>query len=270
MHRYVQLPDELTIHYVSIGHGRPVIFIPGWTMTTHAFSRNLEPLSERFQAIAYDPRSQGKSAKLASGNDYSQHGRDLAAFIEALGLSDVALIGWSTGVLTAYAYFEQFGCDNVRAFVSVDMPPKPVKDTESDWGIDLQENVRRLQASVTAPDQSEVVRKFASHVYLTQPAEEAFVEDIVSRSLTTPPHVAALLLADGNLCNYSNVARDVASKLPVLYVVSEHASRAATTWIEANTPGSELCALGAHMMFWEYPEQFNRAVTGFLQTHVRG
>ena len=270
MHRYLQLPDGLTVHYVSRGEGRPLIFIPGWTMTVEAFSRNLDPLSERFHVLAYDPRSQGRSAKHHAGNDYTQHGQDLAALIRELELSDVVLIGWSTGVLAAYAYFEQFGCDNVSAFVSIDMSPKPVKDTDSDWGLGLQQDVRRMQAGVTAPDHSALVRKFASHIYLTRPAEEDFVEDLVSRSLCTAPHVAALLLADGNLCNYSGVARDVAARLPVLQVVNEHAAPAARRWIEANTPSAELVALGAHMMFWEFPERFNTAVSRFLEERLGG
>lgn len=265
MHKYIQLSDDLTIHYVSSGEGRPLIFIPGWTMTVESFSKNLQALSDRFRVLAYDPRSQGRSSKLQSGNDYTQHGRDLAAFIRELKLTDVVLIGWSTGVLTAYSYFEQFGCNNVSAFVSIDMSPKPVKDTDSDWGIDLQQNVRRVQAGVTAPDHSNVVRKFASHVYLTQPADEEFVEDMVARSLCTAPHVAALLLADGNLCNYSRIAREVAARLPVLQVVNEHAEPAARNWIEANTPNAELVALGAHMMFWEFPERFNAVVSNFLE-----
>ena len=270
MHQYIQLSDELAIHYISKGEGRPLIFIPGWTMTVEAFSRNVEPLSEQFQVLAYDPRSQGRSAKLQSGNDYTQHGQDLAAFIAALGLKDVVLIGWSTGVLTSYAYFEQFGCDNVSAFVSIDMSPKPVKDVTSDWGIDLQQNVRRVQASATAPDHSNVARKFASHIFLTEPADEEFVEDIIARSLNTPPHVAALLLADGNLCNYSTIAKEVASQLPVLQIVSDHASQAARSWIEANTPNAELVALGAHMMFWEFPDEFNAAVSNFLNARLGG
>ena len=265
MHKYIQLSDDLTIQYVSSGKGRPLIFIPGWTMTVESFSKNLQALSDRFRVIAYDPRSQGRSSKLQSGNDYTQHGRDLAAFIRELKLTDVVLIGWSTGVLTAYSYFEQFGCNNVSAFVSIDMSPKPVKDTDSDWGIDLKQNVRRVQAGVTAPDHSDVVRKFASHAYLTQPADEEFVEDMVARSLCTAPHVAALLLADGNLCNYSGIAREVAARLPVLQVVNEHAAPAARNWIEANTPNAELVALGAHMMFWEFPERFNAVVSNFLE-----
>ena len=268
MHGYAQLSDELRIHYAALGRGRPLIFIPGWTMTLEAFSRNLAPLSERFQAIAYDPRSQGRSSRLECGNHYTQHGQDLADFIRELGLEEVVLLGWSTGALAAYAYFEQFGCANVSAFVGIDMSPRPVKDSESDWGIDLRENVRRMQASVTAPDHSAMVRMMASHGFLIEPAAEEFVAEIVSRSLATAPHIAALLLADGNLCDYSQVARDVAEQVPVLQIVSERASASAANWIESNTPTAELHALGAHMMFWEYPEEFNAVVSGFLNSHL--
>lgn len=268
MNGYVQLSDELRIHYVALGRGRPLIFIPGWTMTVESFNRNLEPLSERFEAIAYDPRSQGRSSRVECGNHYTQHGQDLADFIRELGLEDVVLLGWSTGAFAAYAYFEQFGCGNVSAFVNIDMPPRPVKENESDWGIDLRENVRRMQAGVTAPDHAALVRMMASHAFLVQPAAEDFVEDIVSRSLATAPHIAALLLGDGNLCDYSEVARKVAAQLPVLQIVGERASEAAATWIEANTPTAEFHALGAHMMFWEYPEEFNRELLRFLETRL--
>ena len=268
MDGFVQLSNDLGVHYVSHGDGRPLIFIPGWTMTVESFSKNLEPLSERFRAIAYDPRSQGQSSSLQSGNHYTQHGQDLAEFIGELGLRDVVLAGWSTGALAAYAYFEQFGCANVSAFVGIDMSPKPVKDKESDWGIDVRENVRRMQASVTDTDHSAMVRAMTAHGFLTQPAADAFVEDIVSRSMLTLPHVAALLLGDGNLCDYSHVARDVARELPVLQVVNQHASEAAAKWIEANTPTAELFVLGAHMMFWEYPAEFNGTVSRFLDTHL--
>ncbi len=269
MEGYVKLSDELRIHYVAYGQGRPLIFIPGWTMTLESFSKNLQPLSERFEAIAYDPRSQGQSSRVECGNHYTQHGQDLAEFIHKLGLEGAVLLGWSTGALAAYAYFEQFGCANVSAFVSIDMSPKPVKEHKSDWGIDMRENVRRMQAGVTAPDHSAMVRKMVSHGFLIQPAGEAFVHDIVSRSLCTAPHAAALLLGDGNLCDYSQVARDVAAQLPMLQIVNQQASKAAAHWIDANTPTAELYALGAHMMFWEYPEEFNGAVSSFLDTHLR-
>ncbi len=84
MHEYVRLSDELIIHYVSRGRGRPLVFIPGWTMDTGFFRENLGPLSADFRVIAYDPRSHGQSSRTETGHSYKQHGVDLAAFLAEL------------------------------------------------------------------------------------------------------------------------------------------------------------------------------------------
>ena len=265
MHEYVRLSDELTVHYVSLGEGRPLVFIPGWTMTTDAFEKNLAPLTRRFRVIACDPRSHGRSSVVQSGNHYMRHGQDLAALIRELGLQDVVLLGWSAGVLACYSYFQQFGCENVIAFVSIDQSPKPLKRSAADWGIGQRRQLRRLIASVTAPDQSAMVRQFAMSVF---GADEAFVDHAVASSLNTPAHIAALLLADSALCDYTDVAREVAAQLPVLHFVSEKDSATAGRWIEANTPGAEVRALGGHMMLWEHPEEFNRELLRFLETRL--
>lgn len=265
MHEHVRLSDELTIHYVSLGEGRPLVFIPGWTMTTDSFEANLGPLSGRFRAIAFDPRSHGESSAVHSGNNFMRHGRDLAAFIGELGLNDVVLLGWSTGALTCYSYFQQFGCDAASAFVNIDQSPRPLKDSAADWGIGQRRELRRVVAGVTAPDQSAMVKQFAMSVH---GADKAFVDHAVASSLKTPPHIAALLLTDSLLCDYREVAKQVAAQLPVLYFVSEKDSEAASRWIGANTPGAEVRTLGGHMMFHEYPDEFNREVLRFIETRL--
>ena len=236
-------------------------------MTVESFRRNIEPLSRRYHVVAYDPRSQGQSSKCQSGNDYTRHGQDLANLIDKLALKKPVLAGWSTGVMTCYAYFEQFGCENIRAFVSIDMSPKPIQADVSDWGSGTRAFVRHIQASITNPDQTAVMREFASKMYLMGEADARFVNGIVSQSLNTPPSVAALLLADGNLCDYTDIAKQVAARLPVLQIVSERVSERATNWIKANTPKAELHVLGAHMMFWEYPGRFNEVIAEFVGRH---
>ena len=265
MHESVRLSDELTIHYVSLGEGRPLVFIPGWTMTTEAFEKNLALLSRRFRVIACDPRSHGRSSVVPTGNHYMRHGRDLAALIRELGLKDAVLLGWSAGALACYSYFQQFGFDSVSAFVNIDQSPRPLQDSAADWGIGQRRVLRRLIAAVTAPDQSEMVRQFAMTVL---GADEAFVDRAVANSLNTPAHIAALLLADSALCDYRDVAREVAAQLPVLHFVSERDSAAASRWIEANTPDAEVRVLGGHLMFREHPEEFNRELLRFLETRL--
>ena len=92
---------------------------------------------------------------------------------------------------------------------------------------------------------------------------------MVRQSLKMDPHVAALLLADVNLSDYTEVAKTAAAKLPVLHVVKQQASTAARKWLEANTPDAELHALGGHMMFWEHADRFNRVLSRFLDPNLR-
>ncbi len=58
---YVEIEDELSIHYEAAGDGDlAVVFVPGWTMTTRVFEHQLAHFasSGRCRAVAYDPRGQ--------------------------------------------------------------------------------------------------------------------------------------------------------------------------------------------------------------------
>ena len=268
MHAFVQVSDELRIHYLSLGQGQPLVFIPGWTMDAGAFRENLGPLSADFRAIAYDPRSHGKSSRTESGHNYRQHGADLAAFLDELELKDVVLLGWSAGVCAAYSYFEQFGYANVRAFVNIDQPPKAAQETPADWGINSQEQLEQFEQFMASPQREEFARMAAPTMFLEPPVDAAFVEDFVSSSMSTPQPAASLLLREVNRSDYTAVAREAAARMPVLHIVKEEHGEAAQRWIEANAPRIELCLLGAHMMFLEFPAQFNAAVTRFLNAHL--
>ena len=268
MHGFAGVSDELTIHYVSLGQGQPLVFIPGWTMDTESFRENLGPLSANFRAIAYDPRSHGKSSRTESGHDYGQHGADLAAFLHELKLKDVVLLGWSAGACAAYSYFEQFGYGNVSAFVNIDQPPKAVRETPADWGINSREQLEQFEQFMASPQREEFSRMAAPTMFLDPPADAAFVEEFVASSMSTPQLAASLLLGEVNRSDYSEVAGEVAAHLPVLHIVKEEHGEAARRWIEANAPQIELCVLGAHMMFLEFPAEFNAAVTRFLNAHL--
>lgn len=108
----------------------------------------------------------------------------------------------------------------------------------------------------------------APTMFLEPPADAAFVEEFVASSMSTPQPAASLLLREVNLSDYTAVAREIAAHLPVLHVVKEEHGEAARRWIEANAPQIELCVLGAHMMFLEFPAQFNALVTRFLNAHL--
>ena len=55
-------------------------------------------------------------------------------------------------------------------------------------------------------------------------------------------------------------------QIPVLNVLSDADgwTEPAKAWLATNAPNSETFVLGLHLMFWEFPDQFNAAFDAFL------
>jgi non-heme chloroperoxidase len=74
---YVEIEPGVDLYVEETGAGRPLVFIPGWTMTTEVFARQVARFAADYRVITYDPRCQGRSSKTLHGVNYAQHGRDL-------------------------------------------------------------------------------------------------------------------------------------------------------------------------------------------------
>src|SRR6266496_3443751 len=90
--------DGVRLHYRSRGAGRPIVFVPGWTMAGEIWEPQIREFSTRYRTIALDPRAQGRSEMTGEGLFNGRRGRDVRELLEHLNLSDVVLVGWSMGV----------------------------------------------------------------------------------------------------------------------------------------------------------------------------
>jgi non-heme chloroperoxidase len=267
---YVRVSPDLELYYQEAGSGTPIIFIPGWAGTTEMWQQQMTHFSKRHRAISYDPRSQGRSSKTLENNNYMQHGADLKAFMDALKLSDVILVGQSWGCLDAYAYFRAYGTQNVKAFVCIDSTPKAIIEKDGEWGsIKSAIDMKAFHDGI-AHDRLKTTRDFL-HSLVTRPLADAEQSWFVDQLLQTPTSVALLLDYDGNLADYTAEARMIDGKIPVLNVLADPGwyegwTASAKAWLKDNAPHSEVVAFGLHLMNWEFPEKFNAAVELFLGT----
>ncbi len=267
---YAKLSNDLTIHYEQAGAGdTAIVFIPGWMMSTEVFEHQLAHFknSKKFRALTYDPRGQGRSSKTMGGHTYQQHGRDLAAFIEKLGLKKVILAGWSYGVTEQLAYLNQFGAGNIKAMIMIDTGPDISGATRDEWVWYLNDDsdgYSRWFTEGIIEDRQNVITEFAKWM-LEKPTPEniAWVSNIANM---TPSSVASIENATGFYLDYSKDLIALEGKTPMLYVVREEWKPVADKWIKANTPSATTAYLGKHMMFWERPSEFNKIVDDFLAT----
>jgi len=98
----VEIGNGITLHYVDLGKGVPVIFVHGSLSDGGYWADQVREFAKRYRAIAYSRRYNFPNSNPArAGYSAAVDAEDLAAFIGALHLGRVVVIGHSYGALTA-------------------------------------------------------------------------------------------------------------------------------------------------------------------------
>ena len=96
--------DGLTLHYIELGQGTPVVLVHGTLEDYRTWDGQLEAFSKGYRLISYSRRYHYPNEWPKDATDFSVtlHARDLAAFIKALNLPPVHLVGHSYGAFIAF------------------------------------------------------------------------------------------------------------------------------------------------------------------------
>jgi non-heme chloroperoxidase len=138
--------DGVEIYYKDWGKGQPVVFSHGWPLSADSWESQMFHLaSNGFRVIAHDRRGHGRSSQPWDGNDMDHYADDLAELIEKLDLTNVILIGFSTGGGEVARYIGRHGTSRVAkaALVSA-VPPLMLKTADNPDGlpIDVFDGIR--------------------------------------------------------------------------------------------------------------------------------
>lgn len=257
-------PDGAKIHYRRSGTGEALVLVPGWSFSGEIFASQIEHFSSGYEVIAIDPRGQGKSSKGAEGNSYAQHGADLKAALDHLGIGRAHFVGWSWGCYDVLSLVRLAGADAVRSFVCLDEPPAGWSTDPGQWaGLHSLEQLAGLYHGVTR-DREAFTQWFVPWM-VTRSLSEAEYEQLADMSYETPDHVATALAVDGMLSDYTAEAQLLDNLTPVLFIIREELEPVARIWMAAQMPGTQLLFKGGHLNFWEFPEEINGAIEAFLR-----
>lgn len=264
--KYLTVAPNVELHYLEKGEGQPMVFIPGLTFSGEIFEAQMEHFSSNYRVIAVDPRGQGLSTKTVNGNDYLTHGKDIAALLEALDLTDVVLVGWSTGNLEVWSYIRQFGKERIKAAVTIDMSPLPLSPDPTWWTEGTIEELSSVASEIMISPEG--VRAFfsdyATQIMIQHPMEPAELEYLMDISAKTPYWICASLFCNAIFSNYYDTAKLVSEQIPSLMFIAEHWADVAKPFMKQNFPGTKLHVMGGHLMFFEYPEKWNQVLEEFL------
>ncbi|WP_411836892.1 alpha/beta fold hydrolase [Paracoccus sp. ME4] len=106
--------DGTQLYVKDWGEGRPVVLIHGWPLNADSWETQAVGLAEAgHRVISYDRRGFGRSDQPWDGYDYDTLADDLAAVIEATGVQDAAIVGFSMGGGEVARYVSRHGARGV-------------------------------------------------------------------------------------------------------------------------------------------------------------
>jgi non-heme chloroperoxidase len=159
---FVTTEDGAQIFYKDWGtDGSPVILSHGWPLNSDAWEATARFLAENgHRAIAHDRRGHGRSSQTWHGNEMDTYSDDLACLIDLLDLTDITLVGHSTGGGEIVRYIGRHGTERVAKLVLVSaVPPLMLEGDDNPGGLPLAvfDGIRAGEAS----DRSQLYRDLA-------------------------------------------------------------------------------------------------------------
>ena len=270
---YTPGADQVRIHYLQAGPadaGRSILFIPGWQTSAAIWSAQLRYFSARgYRVIAMDPRSQGGSTVVESGNAPEDRARDIHALIDGLSLHRLTVVGWSQAVQDVAAYVDQFGTGALEHVVLVDASvsagPEDVRANPGFVQTILQ------HAAIYSRDPQAYADGFM-HAIISAPAAATTFTQLETEFLRTPTDIGISM----QMQDMFTVDRRPALKKfnkPTLVVASAQS-------FELNVQKQEAAALpqgkfvavehAAHALFFDQPEVFDRLLADFIGASPHG
>ncbi|MCL4776518.1 MAG: alpha/beta hydrolase [Gammaproteobacteria bacterium] len=263
----------LPLQVVEAGrrNGQGILFIHGSTLSSSSWKLQLESsLADDFHLVALDLRGHGNSGKPWDPSAYQNSklwADDLAAVLDATGLTKPVVVAWSYGGHVTMDFLRYHPADRLAGVVFVGssggMVPWPTLDpvTAAEFA-----RLRPLGMSPDAGDRLEAARGFVSGMVQT-PVDPVLLDREVAAVLAVPPYVRAAI-AGRELDNATLVDR---LKLPVLFLLGDR-ERTVTvgdvTALAARLPVARILVYDGvgHMPFLEQSVRFNEDLRHFVGT----
>ena len=270
--RYLDIGAGKHLHYLEAGpaEGRPLVFVPGWGSSADVFRPQLAYFGAAgWHVLALDPRNHGGSSDDPEATTYAAQGADIAALVEALGLSGIVLAGWSFGAAACWEYLHTCGFAQVAGLVVVDDPPLPLAENREEYRGNSPEGFERQLAEYLGTEAGLarfVEEKFVDGIFFDEPPQDPVVRNLFVRMAQRVPLPAARsLFVDGHRRDDRNVMALAHDAVPCMFFVAKYRREQGLRCIPRDWPRARVAAFGNHMMFWEYPDRFNGELEGFLR-----
>jgi len=250
---------DLTVGYIDEGAGAPLVLVHGGESDRTQF-RELRPYLAGVRAISYDQRDSGVTTGSTAPYEMADLADDLAAFVEALGLTEVHVLGTSFGGALAQ-HFALRHPDKLRSLILVCTTPSARMIPP-----ELMSAILELAA---------VERREAMVDHLFTPAGRANDPGLVTRNWTTlasrPEDADARRHAAARAHHTVDDLDHIQAPTLVIHGDDDKVAPVDHARILADRiPGARLEFIkgGRHGIATEFPDTVSRLALGFIAEHA--
>lgn len=268
---YLFMRDGLPLYYEEQGSGSPIVLVPGWTITTRFWARQLADLARDHRVVTLDLRGAGNSGKTPDGHSLASYAEDLRQLLEQLKLDNVTLVAWAMGVSVSAHYLVTRAGRRAARFVWVDHSPRFF--TAQDWPFALfgDFSPQALDATIhrLAHDRAATTRELLASMFAA-PLTPTDADWMYAEMLKTPTEVATAMLATVANVDLRSLVPQL--DLPVLLVNGRKSIVPfdVAEWLQEHLPDARrvIFERAGHAPFWEEAEAFNQAVREFARSEI--
>jgi 3-oxoadipate enol-lactonase len=257
--------NDLVLHFEDDGptNAPAVVFANSLGTDLRIWDEVVARLSTKLRVLRYDLRGHGLSEAPPAPYSLDDHVGDLAALMDARGVSDALIVGLSVGGMIAMALASR-RADLARALVLCDTAHKI--GTREMW--DQRIAAVRQGGLVSIADQV-LQRWFAAAFHRTRPADLAGYRNMLTR---TPVEGYAGTCATVRDADLTGVVGELG--LPVLCLVGDEDGATPPDLVEdmaRRIPSSSFQVIGkcGHIPCLERPEELVQLISAFILKHVK-
>jgi len=256
----IKLPSGITLHYAVQGRsdGEPIVLLHGIGDSWHSYELVLPHLPERFRVYAVTMRGHGWSDAPQAGYAQRDFAADIVAFLDALDLRRVTLVGHSLGSFIAQATAVR-DVSRIARLVLIGSGPGGVRNE------DTRKEAVQLFKSIKAPMEAGFARDFQSST-VSGAVPAAYLEKMFEQAMRAAPQ----MWQQTEVFDAATAAGLAKLTTPVLLLWGDKDSmlqRADQDALLKVIPKARLIVYegAGHAPHWEQPERVARDIVAFTQ-----
>lgn len=267
---YVRVEPDVKVYVEDLNpeSKKVILFLHGWPGSHELFEYQFNELPQKgYRCIGLDQRGFGKSDRPFTGYDYDRLADDVRCVIETLKLSDIILLGHSTGGAIAVRYIAKHNGFGVSKLVLCSAAvPSLIQRPYFPFGI-KREAVDDIIAG-TYTDRPQMLRNFGN-IFFFQYITEAFSDWFFKLGLQAAGWATASIA--NTWINDEKLFSDMSKiKERTLILHGIHDKVCLFPLAEAQKKGIENSRLVAfeysgHGLFYDEREKFNRELIEFIE-----